>query len=138
MPAKKKSVQKNSKKINKNQIIAISVVAVVLLIIIIWLLTSSPESIDENIDMIQSNLGKVQAEQLALAANQDWVVDLQPDYKVEVVDTTLENGIWTVNLRLWMDKEVCSPLDKNGFILAYKVHDATGEVDRNPQRTLLG
>lgn len=129
--------KKKSKKINKNHIIAISVIAIILLFAILFVLSNSPGDIEESIDKVQSNLGQDQAEQLAIVANQDWLVDLQPYYSVEVVDTTLQEGMWTVSLKLWDERDVATPADKKGYILAYKVDDATGEVMKNPLRTDL-
>lgn len=123
--------------ITKNMKIAISIIVVIILAIILFFVFYPSQSLEDELDMIQSNLGKAEAEQLAINANQDWVVDLQPYYSVEVVNTTLEQGMWTVSLKLWTDEETTNMRDKIGYILDYKVEDATGEVMKNPKRTDL-
>ena len=124
---------------NKNFFIILSVVILVVLVLLVYFFIIRDESktLENEIDKIQSNLGQSQAEKLAIDANQDWVVDLQPDYNIEIVSSSFKEGVWTISLKLWIDKTTAPLQDQKGFILEYNVNDLTGDVEKNPKRTNL-
>ncbi len=120
---------------NKNYFV-LGGILIILIILAVFLLFNPLENSNPNIPF-NTNLNKAEAEQLALDTNQDWVVDLQPDYNVEVVETTFSQGIWNVDLKLWIEKTTAPLSDQKGFILEYKVNDSSGEVQKNPVRVDL-
>ena len=114
---------------NKKVTYAIVGVVIVVLILAIVLVMNKSTSEDKEGQKIIP-LGKTQAEAAALAANQDWVLDLNSLGRAELYGTsTLENGIWTVQVRNYQRTE-----DQTGYLLLYKVEADTGVVQVRPQR----
>ena len=108
--------------------ITVSILAIVIFLIIAGILiVTYQKDIDTYIP--GEPVSQTAAEQAALTANEDWVLELNALGRAELYDSVLEGDTWVVRIRNYQ-----RPEDQTGYLLVYKVDQATGAVENKTIR----
>ena len=113
---------------NKSLVIVVAVAVIIIAIIAVLSMVSLDQTLKEN-ETSQQKISQEQAEQLALDANYDWVLELNSLGRHELWDSNLQETIWVIRVRNYQ-----RPEDQIGYLLLYRVNAFTGEVEINPVR----
>lgn len=118
----------------KNKQITFIVIAAVVLValIAIFSFVSLDKTMDENEQtgpIVTPKITQSQAEQAALDANYDWVLELNSLGRAEVYSAAIEGNLWKVKVRNYQ-----RPEDQKGFLIVYDVDLYSAEVDNNTKR----
>lgn len=119
---------------NKKITLIVIAAVVVISLIAVFSFMSLDKTLDENNQqqtgpIITPELTQEQAEQAALDANYDWVLELNSLGRAEVYDANLEGNTWKVRVRNYQ-----RPEDQKGYLLVYSVDLYSGAVDNRTTR----